>query len=218
MKLCLYDWNDAIVSVARQSAWIGSGSTNGKACRKSWTDSDAPGCQIALSNEDSCSGSKDIGRIYSGPYTIWTTGNNAAPNYLMSSGEASDCAGGRPTQFTLTGSEISGCSEPPKIILHDSPDKSRRSWVLDNTSMHNMTRVGIATYDSNSGEPWMYQLNDRVRAIELVSGKWEICEHIDYGGACLVLGAPGPTTQRLDTGWDGNWDQRISSIRPKACQ
>ena len=35
MKLCVYDWDDAVRSVPRQSAWIGSGSTDGAACRKS---------------------------------------------------------------------------------------------------------------------------------------------------------------------------------------
>ena len=57
--------------------------------------------------------------MYSRPYTIWTTGSGDTTIYRMSVGVASDCNGGEPRQFTLTGSEISGCSAPPKIILYE---------------------------------------------------------------------------------------------------
>ena len=170
-------------------------------------------------NQTNCEGPVDIGKMYSRPYTIWTTGSGDSPNYMMSVGEASDCNGGDPKQFTLTGTEISGCSAPPKIILYDTPDKSGLSWVLDNTSMHDMTRERhTPSTEARQQTPTIVELNDNIRAIELVSGHWEICEDIEYGGTCLGIYSKTPTSIRLDTGWNGNWDKRISSVRPKACQ
>ena len=147
---------------------------------------------------------------------VYGGGNTA--NYMMSVGVASDCNGGDPKQFTLTGTEISGCSAPPKIILYDTPDKTGLSWVLENTSMHDMTRERYGSFTEIEQQLHHLELNDNIRAIELVSGHWEICEDIEYGGTCLGIYAKAPTSIRLDTGWNGNWDKRISSIRPKACQ
>ncbi|MEP7365856.1 MAG: hypothetical protein ABI972_21590 [Acidobacteriota bacterium] len=218
MGFCTYDWADSVQYGARQLIWIDAGGTDGASCRKSWSDPNAPGCGVGLFNTDSCANPAIIGRFFSRSYTIWSTGGGDTANFMISRGVASDCQGGLPTQFTLTGTEISGCSEPPKVIRYESPDKSGASWVLENASMHDMTREQGGSYTGSSKNVNMYDLNDRIRALELRSGHWEICEDIEYGGKCLDFYSKSPTTVRLDTGWSGNWDRKISSVRPKACQ
>jgi len=212
MLVCTYDWEDGTVSVARDSSWVSSGDTGKPACRKNWASSDAPGCKVSLADKNTCSGSADIGELYSGNYTMHST----ATTFFIQPGFAADCNGGKPNQFTFSGSEVSGCSAPPRVVLHDTPDKSGDSYVLENASLDDMTRYKIGTV-FNEDPANVFSLNDRVRAIELSAGRWEICEDINYGGKCLVISGAGSSV-RLDQNWSGNWDRKISSIKPTKCE
>jgi len=51
-----------------------------------------------------------------------------------------------------------------------------------------------------------YDFNDQVSSVVVNEGRWELCEHADYGGQCIVL-EPG-RYEYLD-----NMNNRISSLR-----
>lgn len=51
-----------------------------------------------------------------------------------------------------------------------------------------------------------YDFNDQVSSVVVNEGSWELCEHADYGGRCIVL-EPG-RYEYLD-----NMNNRISSLR-----
>lgn len=51
-----------------------------------------------------------------------------------------------------------------------------------------------------------YDFNDQVSSVIVNEGRWELCEHADYGGQCIVL-EPG-RYEYLD-----NMNNRISSLR-----
>ncbi|MYM85212.1 hypothetical protein GTP44_25135 [Duganella sp. FT50W] len=51
-----------------------------------------------------------------------------------------------------------------------------------------------------------YDFNDRASSVIVNEGRWELCEHADFGGRCIVLN-PG----RYD--YLGDMNDRISSVR-----
>ena len=207
IKLCVYDWDDGTYVSPRQKTWIGSGSTSGVACRKSWTSTNAPGCRVRLQDVDTCDSSQLIGKMHSGPYTVWTTHYGSDTNYLMDPGTAANCAGGSPSRFTLSGSEISGCV--PRLIIYDAPYQ-KSSYVLKNRALSDMRQLESAANDS------VWSFNDRFRGVEVTAGKWEVCKDVNYNGSCMTL-TPANGFRDLQTYSGGEWDRQISSIRPLGC-
>ena len=155
-----------------------------------------------MSSSNEC-GDKDLGKRYSGPYTITATGKKGDNRRAvwLNSGFAEDCSD--PDIFVLTGSEISGCT--PEITIYGKPDMTRDGYKLRNFAMADMTH-----FLQDNGN-----MNDWVGALKLGSGRWQICEHTDYRGECLTFW--GGSSVRLDTDWNGEWRQRISSIKPVGC-
>ena len=146
----------------------------------------------------------DLGKRYSGSYTILATGKRLSDgrDVWLNSGFAEDCSD--PDLFVLTGSTVSGCT--PEMTIYGRTDKSADGYKLQNFAMADMTRF---LQDNGDMDNW-------VRALKVSSGKWQICEHAYYGGKCLAF--RGSTWDvRLDTDWNGNWDRKISSIRPLSC-
>ena len=206
----LYDWNDAAQASARSKMYLDPGETDRRSCRRSWSRQNAPGCKARASScqngNSNCHGI-DFGRVYSGDYTIWTERDVDGETYHhFRSGIASDCNGNNPNQFTLSGDWESRCR--PKMVIYGNPDKSGESYVLDNMRLGDMTK--LRGPDEGS-------LNDWVRALEVHSDDWLICEHTEgSGGQCKSLYG-GNWDVALDTEWNGWWDRRISYISPLYC-
>ncbi len=120
-----------------------------------------------------------------------------------------ECIKETPANFTLEGSAISGCAPAPEIVIYGSPDRSGESYTLRNFTMQDMTHFIQRTGD----------MNDWVRAVEIRSGIWRLYEHVGLAGSSLST-APGHVgaTLELDKLWNGQWDRRISSIRPVRCR
>jgi hypothetical protein len=49
--------------------------------------------------------------------------------------------------------------------------------------------------------------NDEASSVLIQRGRWQFCEHYDYGGECMVLGVGQHVL-------GGRWNDRVSSIRP----
>lgn len=204
INVCLYDWNDSVTVEPRHEIGISAYATGYDTCRKSWSSADAPGCQVKSSIGEGCDA--DFGRQYSGRYTIWAEPSNR-DQWHMRSGWAADCAGGNPTEFTLSASELSGCTQTPKLTLYGTTDGSGDAYVVENMALSNMTRLAAAGGD----------MNDWVRSIGGGSGNWEICEDINFGGHCIIFSVGGFNRIDLTQMWSGNWDRKISSIKPTKC-
>ncbi|MFT5775835.1 beta/gamma crystallin-related protein [Hyphomonas sp.] len=52
------------------------------------------------------------------------------------------------------------------------------------------------------------RFNDRARSVAVLSGAWEICEHSDFTGRCVLLREDVPDLRYFDLGGD------VSSVRP----
>ena len=200
LEFKLYDWNDSAQLSPRSKMYLDSEETDRRSCRRSWSKENAPGCKGEVSDHR-------YGRLYSGDYTIWTLQDLTGDmHYYIRSGIASDCNDNDPKQFTLSGDWKSRCR--PKMVIYGNPDKSGESYVLDNMRLGDMTKLRGA--DDGS-------LNDWVRALEVHSDDWLICEHIEgSGGQCKSLYG-GNWDVALDTEWNGWWDRRISYISPLYC-
>lgn len=202
MHVCLYDWNDSVRTNWRSDMRLQYGETKRETCRKSWSDPDAPGCYVKSSIGEGCN--VDWKKRYSGGYTTWAV--EGGSSYSIRSGIAADCNGGNPTEFTLSGSEVSGCT--PRAVIYGEADKSGAAYVLENFAVNDMNH-----YLRDS----MKTMDNWVRAVDLSSGEWEICDGPNFTGTCIRLGQ-APTSLRLDAAWSGEWDQRISSMRPISCR
>ena len=206
LYICLYDWGDAWRDrdQPRVRMAISPGATLSGSCRRNWWEEDAPGCWIRSSYESDTCGSRESQR-YSGSYTYW---EDWEMRHLRSgTAEGAECLEETPSQFTLEGSEVSGCK--PELVVWGSTNQSGESYTLRNFAMGDMRR-----FIQRTGS-----MNDWVRGFEVHSGIWRFCEHVDYGGKCYDT-VPGDVGQAipLDTAFDGRWDRRISSIRPARCQ
>ena len=203
----LFDWNDSIQLSPRSKMHLDPGETDRRTCRKSWSQEDAPGCKGIVEYCESgacCCYDHRHDRLYSGDYTIWMvedlTGDR---HHYIRSGIASDCNDNDPTQFTLSGDELDGCA--PELLIYGNPDKSGESYVIEDMKIGDMTKL------RGDGS-----LNDWIRALEMQSSAWELCEHVEgAGGYCLHIF--GTWDLAFDTFWNGEWDQRFSSIRPLSC-
>lgn len=61
----------------------------------------------------------------------------------------------------------------------------------------------------SSSAPRLGELNfnDEASSVLIQRGRWQLCEHYDYGGECVVLGVGQHVLS-------GRWNDRVSSIRP----
>ena len=202
LKFSVYDWKDAAQQLPANSMILDPGEIDRETCRKSWGTKDSPGCK-GLVELTSDTPYHNFGRLYSGDYTVWAvSGAGYSYDFYIRSGIAEDCNSNDPKRFTLTGDEVSGCT--PELVIYGTTDKSGDSYVLKDAEISHMTNL------RGDGS-----LNDWVRALEVHAGRWQICEHVDHRGACLQFW--GAWDVRLDIDWNGDWDRRISSIRPIGC-
>ncbi len=200
----LYDWKDGHRGSASSyfEAYAYGGIGDGS-CRKNWWTPNSPGCWVVLdytSNEE-----YDIdfeSKRYSGAYTAWLADDG---NASVVSGYAKSCAA--LDHFQLTGSVLGTCTDVPELTLYGELDKGGDAFTLQNFSKGDMTRL-----EGKDGD-----LNDWVRAIELRRGRWMICEDTGYQGECLIIWGDNAQA-RLDRDLSGEWDMRISSIKPIACE
>src|SRR5690606_13075306 len=205
-----YDWNDLFDQEASDGAWLKSGKDGNASCANNQFGGLAEGCSVGLSHVlDSCDKVGGKEQLYSGHYTVW--GDDQGSTSIRP-GYAEDCNGGNPKQFTIEGSEIDGCT--PTIALYGDVTLAGDSYVLKNAALSNRTQV----YGTGNGA---YDLNDWVRAFKSTTGRWQACEDVNFGGKCVTFSvtnanAGSASGFRLDTHWNGNWDKKISSIRPKA--
>lgn len=82
-------------------------------------------------------------------------------------------------------------SAQPAIVFYEHSNFSGRRLPL----------VGAAPNFQN------FDFNDRASAVEVFRGRWQICRHADFSGACSVVG-PGRYTL------DGRLQNAVSSARP----
>ena len=221
VEVCVYDWDDNY-PLLRGSFLADVGGAGQGVCRRSIFNRDAPGCGVDLIFEEMTESSNcepwnypPSDKVYSGSYTIWedlTPWPGGWEVTYYTSGFAADC--NRMERFILTGTEVSGCPNPPELTLYGNPDGTGKAYTLQNLAMSDLTR-GILTTPLSWNNP--NTMNDWVRAIKLDYGVWRICEHVDYGGKCVNIAGEN-SWFRFDQGQVGYWDQRISSIKPIACQ
>jgi uncharacterized protein YcfJ len=79
------------------------------------------------------------------------------------------------------------------VIFYEHNDFDGRSFRADHR-VDDFTRVGF---------------NDRVSSVVVTGQAWEVCEHVDYGGQCVVL-RPGHYRSLRDM----RMNDRLSSARP----
>ncbi len=199
----LYDWKDghrgSASSYFEADAYGGIGDGS---CRKSWWTPNSPGCWMVLDYTSNDEYDIDYeAKRYSGAYTAWLT---TADSVEMRSGHAKDC--NTLDHFQLTGAALSTCTDAPELTLYGDPNKGGDAYTLQNFGKGDLTRLEV---DGGS-------MNDWIRAIKLRRGRWLICEHTGYQGECYEIWGDGGQV-RLNTDWNGEWDRRISSIKPVAC-
>jgi len=196
MEVCLYDWGDVAQLSCRSKFTLNSGDTGTGSCRKNWSTENGPGCNVDANDYS-------VAKLKDGTYTMWQINSSNSTTTYYRSGISQDCNNPE-AEYVISGSEVSGCT--PKMTIYGSPDQTGDHYTLSNAKMSDMSDFFRANDD----------MNDWVRAFHVESGKWEICSDANFGGTCISFRSTG--TMDLQAGWDGDWDRRISSIRPLACQ
>lgn len=195
-EVCLYDWGDVAQLSCRQKFNVESGSVGSGSCRKNWGTENGPGCNVALNDYS-------VAKLKAGTYTMWQINSSRSTTTFYRSGVSQNC--NQPDgEYVITGSEVSGCT--PKMTIYGSPDRTGDHYTLENAKMQDMR-----DFFRDGGD-----MNDWPRAFHAESGKWMICSDINFSGTCITF--IGPATMNLESGWSGDWDRRISSIKPVSCQ
>jgi|GEM_PF-3274011 len=196
LDICLYDWGDVAQLSCRDKFTVSPGGTGSGSCRKNWSTEDGPGCNVDANEYV-------VAKLKAGTYTIWQNTGSRSTTTFYRSGVSQNC--NQPDgEYVISGSELSGCT--PKFTIYGNPDRTGDHYTLENAKMSDMR-----DFIRDGGN-----MNDWPRSFHVESGKWEICEDINFGGHCISF--HGPATMNLETGWSGNWDRAISSIKPLACE
>jgi hypothetical protein len=77
------------------------------------------------------------------------------------------------------------------VILYEHANFDGRALAISNSA----PRLGELNY------------NDMASSVIVQRGRWQFCEHHDFGGECMVLGVGRHVLS-------GHWNDRTSSIRP----
>lgn len=106
---------------------------------------------------------------------------------LASVRNASAVAGGRPTVPPPAPYPQSPQSPPPPLPPQARPPVDVDAVVLWERADFSGNRLGVSAANPRLSNQ---AFNDTANAVDIYRGRWQLCQHADYNGECVVL-APG---------------------------